>query len=266
MWQSKYESLGSLWFNHITGGSILQGIKFVTKLNPSDVFLAVGFEFWKKLCAEHGISPEGVLEDYATEGVDRKDVFFYQVCLRSHSFDLASLIQIDWQADDEHYIPRAVLLDLEPRVINTIMNSPYAKVCVPLSVLVSYFHTHFLNISSTTLKIYICRNTVEVQETTGRQAMPTEKDCLMRYLTSLTEKQKAVKILRYVSAPSPPDVILTMTSQAFTVCHSIAGGTGSGLGSYMLERISDRFPKKLIQTYSVFPNLAETRYPHSLSH
>ena len=31
------------------------------------------------------------------EGIDRKDVFFYQ-------------------ADDEHYIPRAVLLDLEPRV------------------------------------------------------------------------------------------------------------------------------------------------------
>jgi len=43
--------------------------------------LTVGFEFWKKLCAEHGISPEGVLEDFATEGVDRKDVFFYQVYL-----------------------------------------------------------------------------------------------------------------------------------------------------------------------------------------
>lgn len=70
---------------------------------------AVGFEFWKRLCAEHGISPEGILEDYATEGMDRKDVFFYQ-------------------SDDEHYIPRAVLLDLEPRVIHTIMNSPYSKV------------------------------------------------------------------------------------------------------------------------------------------
>lgn len=33
-----------------------------------------------------------------------------------------------FQADDEHYIPRAILLDLEPRVINTIMNSPYSKV------------------------------------------------------------------------------------------------------------------------------------------
>lgn len=69
----------------------------------------VGFEFWKRLCLEHGISPNGVLEEFTTDGSDRKDVFFYQ-------------------ADDNHYIPRAVLLDLEPRVIHTIMTSTYAKV------------------------------------------------------------------------------------------------------------------------------------------
>ena len=34
--------------------------------------------------------------------------------------------------------------------------------------------------------------------------------------------------------------------------HSIAGGTGSGMGSYLLERLNDRYPKKLTQTYSVF--------------
>ena len=38
--------------------------------------------------------------------------------------------------------------------------------------------------------------------------------------------------------------------------HSIAGGTGSGLGSYLLERMNDRYPHKLIQTYSVFPDSA----------
>lgn len=32
-----------------------------------------------------------------------------------------------FQADDAHYIPRAVLVDLEPRVINTILTSPYAR-------------------------------------------------------------------------------------------------------------------------------------------
>ena len=57
----------------------------------------VGSVYWQRLCAEHGINSEGILEDWATEGGDRKDVFFYQ-------------------ADDEHYIPRAILVDLEPRV------------------------------------------------------------------------------------------------------------------------------------------------------
>ena len=51
----------------------------------------VGSEFWKTIIKEHGIRPDGILEDYATDGTDRKDVFFYQ-------------------ADDEHYIPRALLL------------------------------------------------------------------------------------------------------------------------------------------------------------
>ena len=42
--------------------------------------------------------------------------------------------------------------------------------------------------------------------------------------------------------------------EGFMLLHSIAGGTGSGLGSYLLERMNDRYPKKLIQTYSVFPD------------
>jgi tubulin gamma len=42
--------------------------------------------------------------------------------------------------------------------------------------------------------------------------------------------------------------------EGFVLCHSIAGGTGSGMGSYLLEQLNDHFPKKLIQTYSVFPN------------
>lgn len=66
----------------------------------------IGSEFWKQLCTEHGIRPgketaafsactwllvtfttklllngtvDGILEDFATDSTDRKDVFFYQV-------------------------------------------------------------------------------------------------------------------------------------------------------------------------------------------
>lgn len=101
----------------------------------------MGSVFWQRLCAEHGINKEGILEDWATEGGDRKDVFFYQ-------------------ADDEHYIPRAILIDLEPRVrlpkgkcvivgnitltcmhtkqvINNILTSPFANLYNPENIFMS---------------------------------------------------------------------------------------------------------------------------------
>lgn len=52
------------------------------------------------------------------QGDDRKDVFFYQ-------------------ADDDHYIPRALLLDLEPRVINMIQSEVYRDLFNPENVFVS---------------------------------------------------------------------------------------------------------------------------------
>ncbi len=58
------------------------------------------------------------MEEYATLGDDRKDVFFYQ-------------------ADDEHYIPRSLLIDLEPRVINGIQNGLYKNLYNPENFFIS---------------------------------------------------------------------------------------------------------------------------------
>lgn len=65
--------------------------------------ITVGSQFWQQLCQEHGINQDGNLEDFATEGGDRKDVFYYQ-------------------SDDTRYIPRAILVDLEPRVRNSALH------------------------------------------------------------------------------------------------------------------------------------------------
>ncbi|XP_067928170.1 tubulin gamma-1 chain-like [Watersipora subatra] len=161
----------------------------------------VGMEFWKQLCLEHGINPEGILEDFATEGIDRKDVFFYQ-------------------ADDEHYIPRAVLLDLEPRVINSIMNSAYSNLFNPENI---YMSKHGGGAGNSWASGY----------TQGERLYEEVFDIIDR------EAEGSDSL------------------EGFLLCHSIAGGTGSGMGSYILEKINDRFPKKLIQTYSVFPNQDE---------
>uniref|UniRef100_A0A1B0D0D1 Tubulin gamma chain n=1 Tax=Phlebotomus papatasi TaxID=29031 RepID=A0A1B0D0D1_PHLPP len=161
----------------------------------------IGFEFWKRLCMEHGISPSGVLEKNAAEGLDRKDVFFYQ-------------------ADDEHYIPRAVLLDLEPRVINTIMTSPYAKLYNPENV-------------------YLSKDGGGAGNNWASGYGQGEK--LQEEIFDIIDRE----------ADNSDGL------EGFVLCHSIAGGTGSGMGSYIMERLSDHFPKKIVQTYSVFPNQDE---------
>ncbi|KAJ1952419.1 gamma-tubulin [Dispira parvispora] len=158
----------------------------------------IGSEFWTRLCAEHGISPDGTLEDFATEGGDRKDVFFYQ-------------------ADDEHYIPRALLLDLEPRVIDGILTSPYANLYNPENIFCSKDGGGAGNIWALgySQAERVCE---EVLDMLDREADGSD------------------------------------SLEGFMLLHSIAGGTGSGMGSFLLEKLNDRFPKKLIQTYSVFPN------------
>ena len=75
----------------------------------------VGVEFWKQLCSEHGLGADGTLLD-GREADDAKDVFFYQ-------------------SDDDHYLPRAVLLDTEPGVLRAIQGGSHGRLFnqVPMS-------------------------------------------------------------------------------------------------------------------------------------
>jgi len=159
----------------------------------------IGHEFWKRLCAEHGIGNDGCVEDFATSSAgDRKDVFFYQ-------------------ADDEHYIPRALLLDLEPRVIDSIRKSNYAHLFNPENIYVSKDGGGAGN-----------------SWTSGYGQAREVHDTILDMIDREAEGSDSL--------------------EGFVLCHSIAGGTGSGMGSYILEQLSDRYPKKIIQTYSVFPS------------
>lgn len=160
----------------------------------------IGMEFWKQLCLEHGINHNGMLEDFATQGTDRKDVFFYQ-------------------ADDDHYVPRALLLDLEPRVL-TNLNTELPKLFNPENVFISKDGGGAGN-----------------NWAVGYHAADSVHEEIMEMIDREADGSESL--------------------EGFVLCHSIAGGTGSGMGSYLLERLNDHFPKKLIQTYSVFPNQTE---------
>lgn len=146
---------------------------------------------------EHGIGPDGTIEDFAIEGRDRKDVFFYQ-------------------SDDTRYVPRAILVDLEPRVVTGIKGGAYGQIYNPEN-------------------IYLSKDGGGAGNNWAAGYGAGEKifDDIADMIDREAEGSESL--------------------EGFQLLHSIAGGTGSGLGSYMLERLSDRFPKKIIQTYSIFP-------------
>lgn len=115
------------------------------------------------------------------------------------------------QADDEHFIPRSLLLDLEPGVINNIMRSAYRDLYNPENIFVSSDGGGAGN-----------------NWASGYHQASTVRDRLMDMIDREADGSDGL--------------------EGFVLCHSIAGGTGSGMGSYLLEQLNDRFPKKLIQT------------------
>lgn len=164
----------------------------------------IGGEFWKQLCLEHGITPDGTLRD-PPNGVpldDRKDVFFYQ-------------------SDDDHYIPRALLIDLEPRVVNKLANhGPYQTLFNPENLFVAQDGGGAGN-----------------NWASGFRQGEEHHEVVLDMMDRESDNSDSL--------------------EGFVLCHSIAGGTGSGMGSYLLERLNDHYPKKLVQTYSVFPSWAD---------
>uniref|UniRef100_A0A2R9A2E8 Tubulin gamma 1 n=2 Tax=Homininae TaxID=207598 RepID=A0A2R9A2E8_PANPA len=169
----------------------------------------IGFEFWKQLCAEHGISPEGIVEEFATEGTDRKDVFFYQ-------------------ADDEHYIPRAVLLDLEPRVIHSILNSPYAKLYNPENI---YLSEHGGGAGNNWASGFSQVVSYSLAGPTTRWGEKIHED-----IFDIIDRE--------ADGSDSLEIYLLLDSCLQSV-------------ALILSPTPTRYPKKLVQTYSVFPNQDE---------
>ncbi|OAV89678.1 hypothetical protein PTTG_09985 [Puccinia triticina 1-1 BBBD Race 1] len=117
----------------------------------------------------------------------RTDVFFYQ-------------------ADDDHHIPRAIMIELEPRVINTILTSEYSKLHNPENV-------------------YLSKD----GSGAGKDGGGARKDgggagnsCAAGYETGEKIYKEVMDMLDREAKGSDP-------LEGFMLLHSIAGGTGSGL-------------------------------------
>mmetsp|Transcript_45530 Transcript_45530/g.91155 ORF Transcript_45530/g.91155 Transcript_45530/m.91155 type:complete len:439 (-) Transcript_45530:15-1331(-) len=156
-----------------------------------------GHEFWKNICIDHEINPEG---------------FCFGGKIQVSSENYHSFFN---QSSRNKYIPRAILLDLEPRIITNILNSTFGD-------------------------LYDKNNVLTEKQGTGN-------NWANGYNRGIEYKEEFEEILR-------KETEKCNKLGSFNLFHSTVGGTGSGVGSLFLEIIRDEFPRKFLNSFSVIPN------------
>jgi len=115
-----------------------------------------------------------------------------------------------------NYVPRAVCVDLEPGVVNNIKASPYGELFRP-------------------------DNFVWGENGAGNSWAKGH----------YTEGAELVETVMDVVRKEAEGCDLL---QGFQLAHSLGGGTGSGLGTLLISKITEEFPDRITATYSVSPS------------
>jgi len=173
----------------------------------------VGNEFWKAVAVEHNISSDGkFVEDGTVDDADGDGIP-----------DELENIDVYFRGTSEtktdpgcKFIPRAVLVDLEPGTMDVIKASPLGKLFKPDNMC---FGANGAG-----------NNWAKGHYTEGAELV----------------EQVLEQVRQEIEQCDSP--------QGFQLFHSLGGGTGSGMGTLLLLKIRDGYRDRITTTYSVFPS------------
>ncbi|OZC09086.1 Tubulin/FtsZ family, GTPase domain protein [Onchocerca flexuosa] len=157
----------------------------------------IGNKFWEIISDEHGIGPDGTYKGDSPLQLERIGVYFDEM-------------------KEKKYFPRAILVDLEPEISNSLFSPTYRKLFRP---------DNFVFGKGSTSNLWPRGFYGEGRKFAGQV---------------LNVVRKEVERIDYL--------------QGFHLTHSLGGGTGSGLGSVLISRLNDQYPKHLMSSFSVFPS------------
>jgi len=159
--------------------------------------IQMGHSIWEQYCAEHGITAEGTKRDNSESDDGAFECFFQETTAGQ-------------------FVPRNLMVDLEPNVIDDVKNSKYASI----------FHPDFLLSGAEDA----ANNFARGHYTVGRDMIDKVNDRLRKLVDNCDNVQ------------------------GFIINHSVGGGTGSGLGSLMLEKLALDYRKKPKLGFEVYPS------------
>ncbi|XP_045837171.1 tubulin beta-1 chain isoform X1 [Meles meles] len=157
----------------------------------------IGAKFWEVIGEEHGIDAVGSYCGDCALQLERISVYYNE-------------------AHGKKYVPRALLVDLEPGTMDSIRSSKLGALFHPDSFI--YGNSGAGN------------NWAKGHYTEGAELAE-------RVLDAVRSASEACDCL-----------------QGFQLVHSLGGGTGSGMGTLLLGRIREDFPDRIVNAFSVLPS------------
>jgi tubulin beta len=149
------------------------------------------------VCGEHAIDPQGAYKGESDLQLERINVYFNE-------------------ATGGRYVPRAVLVDLEPGTMDSVRAGPFGAIFRPDNFVFGQSGAG--------------NNWAKGHYTEGAELIDSVLD-----------------VVRKEAEGS--DCL-----QGFQVTHSLGGGTGSGMGTLLISKIREEYPDRMMLTFSVFPS------------
>jgi len=157
----------------------------------------IGSKFWEIISDEHGVDQTGQYVGNNDLQLERIDVFYNE-------------------ASGGKYVPRAVLVDLEPGTMDSIRAGPYGQLFRPDNFIFGQSGAG--------------NNWAKGHYTEGAELVDSVLDVVRK-------EAEGCECL-----------------QGFQITHSLGGGTGAGMGTLLLSKIREEFPDRMLSTFSVVPS------------
>ncbi|KAA8901642.1 hypothetical protein DIURU_003170 [Diutina rugosa] len=157
----------------------------------------IGAAFWETICGEHDLDYSGNYHEGDPIRKQKLDVYFNE-------------------ASSGKYVPRAVLVDLEPGTSDAIKQSKIANLFRP---------DNFIFGQSSAGNVW-----AKGHYTEGAELVDSVLDIVRREAEGCD------------------------SLQGFQITHSLGGGTGSGMGTLLISKIREEFPDRMMATFSVVPS------------
>ena len=162
--------------------------------------IQLGNVCWELFCIEHGIQPNGLM--HPDKIIESRDDDAYNAFFSENK--------------DGKHIPRAILLDLEPTIIDEVRTGTYRQLFNPEQLING--------------KEDAANNFARGHYTIGKEIVDLCLDRIRKLADNCTGLQ------------------------GFLIFNSVGGGTGSGFGSLLLERLSVDYGKKSKLAFAIYPS------------